>query len=322
MATPRRPQIEQMLVFDWSELKTRARIALFGPLEALGAAGRGRLRVRPRSAPVAPGLDGADEGLIPLGDLGGALVADLARLDAHRGVRKASPAGGSPSSAARAAPAQRGAQPVEWDSHLPCRDACKATCAAERPKSFATPRKRSGTLSGTSLSGARSTNTLDMLPPGHHAGPTHPWTRPDAQTRPPGSTYAAQGLVHAPRPTERAAVATTTRLPLRPSSPALFPRATGRVRSGLAALPPLGYPSSRATAGAGVECRAFLRRRLLVRAVAALVVGPSSSSCPIRRRAPVRPRPSRVLSWLSLRLPSPISLPSIPPCAAANRLLA
>ena len=124
MATPRRPQIEQMLVFDWSELKTRARIALFGPLEALGAAGRGRLRVRPRSAPVAPGLDGADEGLVPLGDLGGALVADLARLDAHRGVREASPAGGSPSSAARAAPPLRRAQPVERDTHLPCRDAC------------------------------------------------------------------------------------------------------------------------------------------------------------------------------------------------------
>ena len=132
-----------------------------------------------------------------------------------------------------------------------------ATCTAERPKSFATPRKRSGTLSGTSLSGARSTNTLDMLPPGHHAGPTHPWTRLDAQTRPPGSTYAAQGLVHAPRPTERAAVATTTRLPLRPSSPALFPRATGRVRSGLAALAGSGYSSSRATAGGGVEFRPF-----------------------------------------------------------------
>ena len=92
MATPRRPQIEQMLVFDWSELKTRARIALFGPLKALGAAGRGRLRVCPRSAPVAPGLDGADEGLIPLGDLGGALVADLARLGTHRGVRGRLPA--------------------------------------------------------------------------------------------------------------------------------------------------------------------------------------------------------------------------------------
>ena len=49
-------------------------------LVELGAAGRGCLRVRPRSAPVAPVLDGADEGLVPLGDLGGALVADLARL--------------------------------------------------------------------------------------------------------------------------------------------------------------------------------------------------------------------------------------------------
>ena len=40
-------------------------------------------------------------------------------------------------------------------------------------------------------------------------------------------------------------------------SPALFPRAAGRVRSGLAALAQLGYSSSRATAGGGVEFRPF-----------------------------------------------------------------
>ena len=45
----------------------------------------------------------------------------------------------------------------------------------------------------------------------HPAGPMHQWTRPDAQTRAPGSTYAPQGLVDAPRPTAREAVATTTR---------------------------------------------------------------------------------------------------------------
>ena len=187
----------------------------------LGAAGRGCLRVRPRSAPVAPGLDGADEGLVPLGDLGGALIADLARLDAPRGLR-----GRLPPAAVLRAPLwrpQRSAARSRSSGmliyHVVTR--ATATCAAERPESFATPRKRSGTLSGTSLSGTRSTNTLDMLPPGRHAGPTHPWTGPDAQPRPPGSTYALQGLVHASRPTERAAVATTTRLPLRPSSPAL-----------------------------------------------------------------------------------------------------
>ena len=68
-----------------------------------------------------------------------------------------------------------------------------ATCAAERPESFAAPRKRSGTLPRTSLSGARSTNTLDMLCWAHPAGPMHQWTGPDAQTRPPGSTYALPG---------------------------------------------------------------------------------------------------------------------------------
>lgn len=44
--------------------------------------------------------------------------------------------------------------------------------------------------------------------------------------------------------------------------PPPFPRATGRVRSGLAAFARLGYSSSRAMAGGGVELRAFSWRRL------------------------------------------------------------
>ena len=212
MATPRRPQIEQMLVFDWSELKTRARIALFGPLKALGAAGRGRLRVCPRSAPVAPGLDGADEGLIPLGDLGGALVADLARLDAHRGVR-----GRLPPAAVLRAPLGRPHRCAarSRSSAIPVYHVVRratATRAAERPESFAAPRKRSGTLPRTSLSGARSTKTLDMLLLGPSRRPHAPvdWTgRADAPTRldlrPPGPRTLT-------RPTwpEDAAVATGT----------------------------------------------------------------------------------------------------------------
>ena len=130
------------------------------------------------------------------------------------------------------------------------------TCAAERPKSFATPRKRSGTLSGTSLSGARSTNTLDMLPPGRHAGPTHPWTGPDAQTRPPRArpTPSRASYTHLQRPTERAAQVRPSPpprdFPLRPSSPALSPRATGRLRSGLAKFARMGSPPSCATRAA------------------------------------------------------------------------
>ena len=212
MATPRRPQIEQMLVFDWSELKTRARIALFGPLKALGAAGRGRLRVCPRSAPVAPGLDGADEGLIPLGDLGGALVADLARLGTHRGVR-----GRLPPAAVLRAPLGRPHRCAarSRSSAIPVYHVVRratATRAAERPESFAAPRKRSGTLPRTSLSGARSTKTLDMLLLGPSRRPHAPvdWTgRADARTgldlRPPGPRTLT-------RPTwpEDAAVATGT----------------------------------------------------------------------------------------------------------------
>ena len=87
-----------------------------------------------------------------------------------------------------------------------------ATCAAERPESFAAPRKRSGTLPRTSLSGARSTNTLDMLLLGPSRRPHAPvdWTgRADARTgldlRPPGPRTLT-------RPTwlEDAAVATGT----------------------------------------------------------------------------------------------------------------
>ena len=87
-----------------------------------------------------------------------------------------------------------------------------ATCAAERPESFAAPRKRSGTLPRTSLSGARSTKTLDMLLLGPSRRPHAPvdWTgRADAPTRldlrPPGPRTLT-------RPTwpEDAAVATGT----------------------------------------------------------------------------------------------------------------
>ena len=187
-----------MLVFDWSELKTRARIALFGPLKALGAAGRGRLRVCPRSAPVAPGLDGADEGLIPLGDLGGALVADLARLGTHRGVR-----GRLPPAAVLRAPLGRPHRCAarSRSSAIPVYHVVRratATRAAERPESFAAPRKRSGTLPRTSLSGARSTSTLDMLLLGPSRRPHAPvdWTgRANAPAgldlRPPGSRRRA-----------------------------------------------------------------------------------------------------------------------------------
>ena len=73
-----------------------------------------------------------------------------------------------------------------------------ATRAAERPESFAAPRKRSGTLPRTSLSGARSTNTLDMLLLGPSRRPHAPvdWTgRANAPAgldlRPPGSRRRA-----------------------------------------------------------------------------------------------------------------------------------
>ena len=167
-------------------------------LVELGAAGRGCLLVRPRSAPVAPGLDGADEGLVPLGDLGGALVADLARLGTHRGVRGRLPPAAVPRAPLGrphrcAARSRSSAIPVY---HVVRR--ATATRAAERPESFAAPRKRSGTLPRTSLSGARSTKTLDMLLLGPSRRPHAPvdWTgRANAPAgldlRPPGSRRRA-----------------------------------------------------------------------------------------------------------------------------------
>ena len=81
-----------------------------------------------------------------------------------------------------------------------------ATCAAERPESFAAPRKRSGTLPRTSLSGARSTNTLDMLLLGPSHKPHAPvdWTgRANAPAgldlRPPGSEAHRRAAAHCAR---------------------------------------------------------------------------------------------------------------------------
>ena len=81
-----------------------------------------------------------------------------------------------------------------------------APCAAERPESFAAPRKRSGTLPRTSLSGARSTNTLDMLLLGPSRRPHAPvdWTgRANAPAgldlRPPGSEAHRRAAAHCAR---------------------------------------------------------------------------------------------------------------------------
>ena len=75
-----------------------------------------------------------------------------------------------------------------------------------------------------------------MLSPGRHAGPTHPWTGPDAQMRPPGPTCALQGgrHHHATSPASQ--------------FPALFPRAAGRLRKGLAKFARMGSPPSCARA--------------------------------------------------------------------------
>ena len=257
-----------------------------------------------------------------MGDSGGALLAGIGCVVERLGVGAAIPSGYTASSASVAAPGWHHGQPSGKYHALVCRRAQRH--AMDRAVTGAIRAAASNDLHGAQRhrvylvgQGAAHVSVGASRQVGRTHGPDRTQDR----------DHEGRDVHHRSIRAHRGHCARARSPPLHglPPSlvpPALFPRATGRVRSGLAALPPLGYPSSRATAGAGVECRAFLRRRLLVRAVAALVVGPSSSSCPIRRRAPVRPRPSRVLSWLSLRLPSPISLPSIPPCAAANRLLA
>ena len=113
-----------MLVFDWSELKTRARIALFGPQEALGAAWERPSPRQPALCARRPGPGRGRRGPHTPGRPRRRFGCGSCTSRRAAGPSRASPAGGSPSSAARAAPAQRGAQPVEWDAHLPCRDAC------------------------------------------------------------------------------------------------------------------------------------------------------------------------------------------------------
>ena len=86
-----------------------------------------------------------------------------------------------------------------------------ATCAAERPESFAAPRKRSGTLPRTSLSGARSTKTLDM-----RATSAAPRAPPTARRRARARAAAEAGVAppRARRPTSgRTARAAALRQP-------------------------------------------------------------------------------------------------------------
>ena len=216
MASPSCDQNRPELVHDWSKSKNGGKDCVLElcSLE-LGAAGRGCLRVRPRSAPVAPGLDGADEGLVPPGDLGGALVADLARLDAHRGVRKASPAAPT----WRRRPLRRGAR-ARRPRCRSRRRGCRSTSprrSRRAPRCSPRARERAAAPRCAPAGGPSAC----ARPPtrGPTAGPAAPTRRSSAAPRspaaatapPPGSTYAPQGLVDAPRPTAREAVATTTR---------------------------------------------------------------------------------------------------------------
>ena len=186
MATPRRPQIEQMLVHDWSKFKNGGKDCVLelcsrssGLPGGADSASVRALRPSPRA------WTGPTRASYPWAT-SGALWLRISHVSTRTGAfeRRLPPA------AVLRAPlgrphrcAARSRSSVILIYHVVTR--ATATCAAERPKSFAAPRKRSGTLPRTSLSGARSTKTLDMLLLGPSRRPHAPvdWTgRADAPT--------------------------------------------------------------------------------------------------------------------------------------------
>ena len=200
--------------------------------------------------------------LVPMGDSGGALLAGIGCLAERLGAGAAIPSGGTASSASVAAPGWHHAQPSGEYHALICRRAQRR--AVDRAVTGAIRAAASNDLHGAQRhrvylvgQGAAHVSVGASRQVGRTHGPDRTQER-DRQGRDVhhGSIRAHRGHC------ARARSPSLHGLPPSLVPPALFPRATGRVRSGLAALPPLGYPSSRATAGAGVECRAFLQTPL------------------------------------------------------------
>ena len=198
------------LVPDWSKFKTGVRIACSRHLVELGAAeavSASDRALRPSSRAWA----GPTRASYPWAT-SGALWLRISHFSTRTGAFERR----LPPPAVLRAPlgrphrcAARSRSSVILIHHVVTR--ATATCAAERPESFAAPRKRSGTLPRTSLSGARSTKTLDM-----RATSAAPRAPPTARRRARARAAAEAGVAppRARRPTSgRTARAAALRQP-------------------------------------------------------------------------------------------------------------
>ena len=195
--------------------------------------------------------------LVPMGDSGGALLAGIGCVVERLGVGAAIPSGCTASSASVAAPGWHHAQPSGEYHALVCRRAHRR--AMDRAVTGAIRAAASNALHGAQrhrvyLAGQGAAHV--SVGASRQVGQTHGPDRTQERDRQGRDAHHRSIRAHRGH-CVRARSPSLHGLPPSLIPPALFPRATGRVRSGLAAFARLGYSSSHATAGGAVECRAF-----------------------------------------------------------------
>ena len=197
-----------------------------------------------------------------MGDSGGALLAGIGCVVERLGVGAAIPSGYTASSASVAAPGWHHAQPSGKYHALVCRRAQRH--AMDRAVTGAIRAAASNDLHGAQrhrvyLVGQGAAHV--SVGASRQVGRTHGPDRTQERDRQGRDVHHRSIRAHRGH-CARARSPSLHGLPPSLIPPALFPRATRRVRSGLAAFAGSGYSSSRATAGAGVECRAFAEAHL------------------------------------------------------------
>ena len=192
---------------------------------------------------------------MPMGDSGGALLAGIGCVVERLGVGAAIPSGYTASSASVAAPGWHHAQPSGKYHALVCRRAQRH--AMDRAVTGAIRAAASNDLHGAQRhrvylvgQGAAHVSVGASRQVGRVHGPDRTQER-DRQGRDVHHRSIRAHRGHC----ARARSPSLHGLPPSLIPPALFPCATRRVKSGLAALPRLGYSSSRATAGGGAGLR-------------------------------------------------------------------
>ena len=243
-------KIDIMQAFHWSDSNPPA------------SSSPGAPRRQPGSSRVAMERDAWSQGgggghLVPMGDSGGALLAGIGCVVERLGVGAAIPSGGTASSASVAAPGWHHAQPSGEYHALVCRRTQRR--AMDRAVTGAIRAAASNDLHGAQrhrvyLVGQGAAHV--SVGASRQVERTHGPDRTQERDRQGRDAHHRSIRAHRGH-CARARSPSLHGLPPSLIPPALFPRATRRVRSGLAAFAALGYSSSRATAGGGVECRAF-----------------------------------------------------------------